>query len=192
MRRLLLPVALALSAASPAAFGMDPALRGFYLGAGIGEATVELEDNDSPIDFEGDDTGFKLIAGYRIIDWVAVEVNYTNYGKPRDRVLGVNVETQFKAFSASAIGLLPLGDFDLFGRLGIARVEGDIRAVDFDVSESDDETDPLFGLGGQYRHGNLAIRAEWEAIALGFDEDDDDNDADEFVSMLSVGFTYKF
>lgn len=46
----------ALSAASPAAFGMDPALRGFYIGGSVGEASVKLEDNDSFVDFEGDDT----------------------------------------------------------------------------------------------------------------------------------------
>jgi hypothetical protein len=192
MRWLLLPIAL--TAASPAAFGMDPALRGFYIGGSVGEASVKLEDNDSFADFEGDDTGYKFIAGYRIIDWVAVEANYAHYGEAQDRVLGFDFETELKAFSVSGLGMLPLGKFDLFGRLGIARVEGTFRSLNFPIADSDDDFQPMFGLGAQYRHNDLGIRVEWEAIDLGFeaDEDDDDGDTDELVYMLSLGVTYKF
>jgi opacity protein-like surface antigen len=193
MRRLLFP--LVLLAASPAALAMDPALRGLYIGGGIGEAEVELEDNDSFADFEGDDTGYKFILGYRFIDWVAVEMNYARYGEAQDRFLGLTYENEFTALSVSAIGMLPLGKFDLFGRLGIANVEGDFRIVNAPGSDDgDDNVEPMFGFGAQYRPiPKLAIRAEWEAIQLGFDDDDDDErDGDDWVSMLSVGVTYKF
>lgn len=191
MRWLLLPIAL--SAMSPAAFGMDPSLRGFYIGGGVGEATVELEDDDSAVDFKGDDTGHKLIAGYRIIDWVAVEANYANYGEARDTLFGFEFESDFKALSVSGLGMLPLGNFDLFGRLGVARVDGTFRAVRFNASTSDESTQPIFGLGGQYRHDNLGFRVEWEAIELGFDDDgDDERDGDDWVELVSVAVTYKF
>lgn len=193
MRRLLFP--LVLLAASPAALAMDPSLRGLYIGGGIGEATVELEDDDSFADFKGDDTAYKFILGYRIIDWVAVEMNYARYGEAQDEFLGFTVENEFTALSVSALGMLPLGDFDLFGRLGIANVEGDFRVVNLPGGEdSDDNVEPMFGLGAQYRPlPNLAIRAEWELIQLGFDDDDDDErDGDDWVDMLSLGVTYKF
>ncbi|MDY6949157.1 MAG: outer membrane beta-barrel protein [Pseudomonadota bacterium] len=193
MRRLLFP--LVLLAASPAALAMDPALRGLYIGGGIGEAKVELEDNDSFADFEGDDTGYKFILGYRFIDWVAVEMNYARYGEAQDRFLGFTYENEFTALSVSALGMLPLGNFDLFGRLGIANVEGDFRVVNIPGSEDgDDNLEPMFGLGAQYRPiPHLAIRAEWEAIQLGFDDDnDDERDGDDWVSMLSLGVTYRF
>lgn len=202
MRWLLLPVALC--AVSPAAFAMDPSLRGFYIGGAVGDATVELEDDFSGESFDADDTGYKVIVGYRIIDWVAVEVNYSDYGNPVDDFFGVDIESSFNAKSVSALGMLPLGNFDLFGRLGVARVEGDFRAVGTNIRAGDESTEPMFGLGAQFRpNPNLAIRLEWEAILLDADDhddddwddfwdDDDDRDDGDWVSMLSLGVTYKF
>jgi hypothetical protein len=181
---------LALAAQASAA---EEDLRGFYLGAGIGNATLELEDSESTADFKGDDTGYKVIAGYRILDWLAVEANYAQYGEPSDRVLGVELEGDFTAFSASAVAMLPLQSVDLFGRAGIAAWDGTLRSVQFGVSASEDNVDPLFGLGAQLRFGAFALRAEWEALLLSFDDDDDDeSDGDDWVDMLSVGFTYRF
>ena len=205
MRWLLLPVALC--AVSPAALAMDESLRGFYIGGAIGDAAVEFEDDESGASFDGDDTGYKLMVGYRIIPWVAVELNYSDYGDPVDNFLGVDLEASYDATSASVLGMLPLGGFDLFGRLGFARLDADFEAVGFDVSDSDRTTEPLFGLGAQYRpNPNLAIRVEWEAVLLDANNDDDDDwddfwddddwdedrDDGDWVSMLSLGFLYKF
>jgi opacity protein-like surface antigen len=202
MRWLVLPVALC--AVSPAAFAMDPSLRGFYIGGAIGNATVEFEDDWTGDTFDADDTGYKIIVGYRIIDWVAVEVNYSDYGAPVDRFLGRDVEMSFNGTSISALGMLPLGKFDLFGRLGISRLEGDLKVVGFRGSFSNEETEPMIGIGAQFRPTqNLAIRLEVEGVLLDASNDDDDDDDfwnDDFdndddgdwVDMLSLGVTYKF
>jgi opacity protein-like surface antigen len=202
MRWLVLPVALC--AVSPAAFAMDPSLRGFYIGGAIGNATVEFEDDWTGDTFDADDTGYKIIVGYRIIDWVAVEVNYSDYGAPVDRFLGSDVEMSFNGTSISALGMLPLGKFDLFGRLGISRLEGDLKVVGFRDSFSNEETEPMIGIGAQFRPTqNLAIRLEVEGVLLDASNDDDDDDDfwnDDFdnddegdwVDMLSLGVTYKF
>jgi opacity protein-like surface antigen len=205
MRWLVLPVALC--AVSPAAFAMNPSLRGFYIGGAVGDATVEFEDDFSGQTFDADDTGYKIIVGYRIIDWVAVEVNYSDYGNPVDRIFGVDLEASYDAKSVSALGMLPLGRFDLFGRLGIARVDSDFQVAGFRTSGgSDESTEPLFGLGAQFRpNPNLAIRLEWDGILIDADNGDDDDWDDDFwdddwdddddgdwVSMLSLGVTYKF
>jgi outer membrane protein with beta-barrel domain len=175
-----------------AAYADDPAV-GFYLGAGVGTATLELEDSNSIADFEGDDTGFKVAAGYRFLKWVAVEAAYQDYGQPEDDVLGLQLRGEFNAFSVSALGLLPLGNFDLFARGGIARWDGSLTAAPFGVEVSEDNTDPLFGLGAQYRLGQLAIRLEYEALLLGFDDDQDDEaDGDDWVDLVSVGVTWTF
>jgi OOP family OmpA-OmpF porin len=205
MRWLLLPVALC--AVSPAALAMDPTLHGFYIGGAVGDATVEFEDDQTGEQFDADDTGYKIILGYRIIDWVAVEVNYTDYGDPVDDFFGVDLEASYDAKSVSVLGMLPLRNFDLFGRLGFSRLDADFRAVGFNVSDSEESTEPLFGLGAQFRpNPNLAIRLEWDAVLLDANNDDnddwddfwDDDDWDEdrddgdWVSMLSLGVTYKF
>jgi len=199
-RWLALPVALC--AASPAALARDPALAGAYIGGSIGDSTLEFKDDDTGQKFDADDTGFKLTAGYRIIDWVAVELNYTDFGKPVDRIFGVDLEADYSAVSISALGMLPLGrNFDLFGRLGVARLDADFRARGFANSASDKSTEPLFGIGAQFRANNFAVRIEYEGILLDadrkyrdwWDDDDwDDRDDSDWLSMLSLGFTYKF
>jgi OOP family OmpA-OmpF porin len=185
---------LALLALSPVARAAEERLTGFYVGGGVGKANVELEDSNTTADFKGDDTGFKLIAGYRIIDWLAVEANYADYGKPSDRIFGLGFEGDVTAFSISAIGMLPLDSVDLFIRGGISRWDAKLRGLnDRFVLASDDNVDPLFGLGAQLRFGNVAIRAEWEALLLGFDDDgDDEADGDDWADMVSVGATVRF
>lgn len=198
MRWLLLPVALC--AVSPAAFAMDPSLRGFYVGGAIGDAKVDVEDDQTGETFDANDTGYKLIVGYRIIDWVAVEVNYSDYGDPNDFFFGRDFTASYDGTSVSALGMLPLGNFDLFGRLGITRLESQFKVAGFRGSIDDETTEPLIGLGAQFRpHPNLAIRLEWEGILLDADNDDnddfwdsDDDDDGDWVSMLSLGVTYKF
>lgn len=200
IRWLALPVALC--AASPAAFARDPALAGPYIGASIGDSTVQFKDDETRQEFDADDTGYKVTAGYRIIDWVAVELNYTDFGKPVDRIFGIDMEANYTAVSVSALGMLPLGsNFDLFGRLGVARLDSDFRARGFSGSVSDKSTEPLVGIGAQFRSSNLAIRLEFEGILLDannrndddwWDDDWDDNDGGDWLSMLSLGFTYKF
>jgi OOP family OmpA-OmpF porin len=200
-RWLLLPIALC--AASPAAFARDPALAGPYFGGSIGDSTVKFKDDQTREEFDADDTGFKVIAGYRIIDWVAVELNYTDFGKPVDRIFGVDLQTDYSAVSVSALGMLPLGsNFDLFGRLGVARLDAKFSARGFSGSDSDKSTEPVFGIGAQFRASNLAVRIEYEGILLDannrddhdwWDDDwDDNNDSGDWLSMLSLGFTYKF
>ena len=204
MRWLLLPVALC--AASPAALAMDPSLRGFYIGGAIGDATVDFEDDQTGETFDADDTGYKIIVGYRIIDWVAVEVNFSDYGNPSDRFFGRDLQASYDARSVSALGMLPLGNFDLFGRLGFSRLDAEFRTAGFNGISSEESTEPLFGLGAQFRpNPNLAIRLEWEAVLLDANNDDDDDwddfwdddwdddrDDGDWVSMLSLGVTYKF
>lgn len=204
-RWLSLPIALC--AVSPAALARDPALAGPYFGGSIGDSTVQFKDDETREEFDADDTGFKVIAGYRIIDWVAVELNYTDFGKPVDRIFGVDLQADYSAVSVSALGMLPLGrNFDLFGRLGVARLDADFSARGFSGSDSQKSTEPVFGIGAQFRADNLAIRIEYEAILLDAnnrddadwwddwndgDDWDDNNDSD-WLSMLSLGFTYKF
>lgn len=171
----------------------DEVEHGFYLGGAVGQSSLELEDADSTVDFKADDTAYKLILGYRIIDWVAVEASYSNFGTPSDEIFGIETEGDFNALAIEAMGLLPLGSFDLFAKGGIAAWEGTLRADEIDLSFSEDNVDVKFGLGAQYRFGGLALRAEYEAVLLGFDDDgDDEADGDDWVDMVSLGLTYTF
>ena len=67
---------LALAAFGPQAMAAD---NGFYLGAGISQSNTELELAGFGSD-DVDDTGFKVIGGWRPLDWLAVEANYIDLG----------------------------------------------------------------------------------------------------------------
>ena len=150
--------------------------NGVYLGGSIGLAGVE----EGSIDFDADSTGFKLIAGWRFIDWLAIEGNYIDFGSGDDDVLGETVEIDSSAWSLSAVGFLPVGPVDLFARVGVVGWNADLSVPGF--SESADGTDLTYGVGAQFRLGSLAFRGEYEL----FDFDGTD------VDLFSVGITWTF
>jgi hypothetical protein len=53
--------------------------NGFYLGVGVGQSNVDIDS--ATVHVDGDDTGFKAIAGFRPLDSFGVEVNYVDFGK---------------------------------------------------------------------------------------------------------------
>lgn len=164
--------ALAL-AASPAI----AADNGIYLGASIGASGVE----DDELDFDGHATGYKVIAGWRFLDWLAVEGNYVDFGSTDDTVLGERIEADADGLSLSALVFLPVGPVDVFGRVGAVDWSADVSSVDLGDFE-DDGTDLTYGVGAQFRLGSLAFRAEYELFELG----------DSDVDMISVGVTWTF
>ena len=87
MRKTLIAAALAASFSllSLPALSAD---NGIYIGASVGQSGVQYDE-----DFEGENfsfdasaTGFKAIAGWRFIDWLAVEANYVDLGSGDDNV----------------------------------------------------------------------------------------------------------
>jgi len=177
---------------STTALAEEP-VRGFYVGGGVGSATLELEDTDSLADFKSDDTGFRFIAGYRWFRYFAIEANFTDYGKQQDRVLGVDLEGDFSALHASAVGLIPLGSFDLFGKAGLAYLDGSLARLGSRTRVSDSNVEPILGLGAQFRSGHLSIRAEGEALFLSFDDDGDGQaDGDDYIGFVSLSATWSF
>src|SRR6188472_2660971 len=60
---------LSLAALAPQASAAD---NGFYLGAGITQTEFDIDDVGSD---SLDDNSFKLIAGFRPLDWLAIEAN---------------------------------------------------------------------------------------------------------------------
>jgi hypothetical protein len=73
----------------------------------------------TPIRFDADATGYKVILGWRPLDWLAVEGNYVDLGSGDDDVLGERVESEIDGLTLSAVGFLPVGPVDLFARAGI-------------------------------------------------------------------------
>ena len=168
---------LSLAAMAPQAAAAD---NGFYLGAGITQTEFDFDDFGS----DGlDDNSFKLIAGFRPLDWLAVEANYIDLGGEsfEDEDLGsVSVDTS--AITVSALAIAEVGVIDLFAKVGFANWKID---VDSDLGGgSDDGWEPTYGVGVGAHFGSLGVRAEYETFSA------DDWDVD--VDTLSLSFTYTF
>jgi hypothetical protein len=178
MRKLMLLMGLLAASASASA-----ADNGVYVGAGIGQASVEIDGIDSiaGTDFDGDDLGYKLIVGVRPLDWLGFEANYVNFGEPDDTVLGVKIKTEGYGIAGYAVGFVGLGPVDLFAKAGAMSWD---TKIDTDFGRDDfDGTDLAYGVGAQFRLLSLGVRAEYEV----FDIDDVDD-----ANMLSVSVTYTF
>jgi hypothetical protein len=166
---------LSLAAIAPQAAAAD---NGFYLGAGITQTEFDIDNLGSD---SLDDNSFKLIAGFRPLDWLAVEANYIDLGGENSD--GVSVDA--KATTISALAIAELGVVDLYARAGLANWNFDISDSEFNAS--DDGWEPTFGVGVGAHFGSLGLRAEYEMFKTDlFDELDTD------VSTLSLSFTYTF
>lgn len=154
--------------------------NGFYLGAGIAQAGVEAEE--AGVEFDGDDTGFKVIAGFRPIEWLAVELNYVDLGTADDSVGGFNVEADTTGIDAFGVLFLPIPVVDIFFKAGVISWDQDV-SVSGVGSISDDGTDFAYGAGVGLGFGNLGARLEYERFEI--------EDADT-VDMISLGLTWTF
>ena len=134
---------------------------GWYVGGDIGK--VDIEDED--------DTGWRIVGGYKINRNFAAELGYSSLFDKG----GVEVT----AWELVGIASFPVANqFSVFGKLGFAMWD-----VDAGVFGSDDGTDLTFGLGVQYDFTpKLGLRGQWQRY------DVSDADADVF----SVGVVYKF
>lgn len=149
---------LAVGFAAPSALAAE---SGFYVGAGAGQAT--LRDDASGIgDVDESDTAWKAFVGYRlgalpILDF-AGELTYRDFGKPG----GSNFEYEASGYDASALGILTLGPIDLFARVGVGQY--DVESKINGISDDNDGTAGMFGIGAGFRIGRVNIRAEWERV----------------------------
>jgi hypothetical protein len=151
---------------------------GFYLGAGVGQFNVQIDDidqTDNAIErLDDDDRAWKAFAGWRFGPYIAVEAAYIDFGTPNSRsdASGSNGDFQVdvSGFAPYVIGTLPLGPVELFAKIGYYFYDVDLRvdiddplAPDLDSSSSDE--DLLYGGGvGMTFLQHLNARLEYERI----------------------------
>lgn len=167
-----------------AALGMSAsvAAQGFYVGASALQSRFD-QDNFDVDDVDDEDTGWKLIAGYRLMPAFGVEGTYTKFGKAEAPSVAVGgpFEAKAKAFSLFGVGFLPVGPVELFAKAGAARIDadGNVGAVLFE----DKKIEFAYGAGAQFRIGRLGLRAEYERI---------DTDVIGDLDVISAGAVYHF
>lgn len=160
--------------------------RGFYVGAGVGEYNVKVNDIDDvgPVvgDFDSDDTSFKVFGGYRLNPYIAFELDYIDLGQPEANVAGFPIQTKTDGFAPYVVGTLPLGIFELFAKAGYLFYDVDVDVDDVQISDSGE--DLVYGVGaGVNFFEHLNLRLEYEEIDI---EDTDDSNA----LWLSAGWRF--
>lgn len=168
--------------------------------AGLPLVSSELDDND---------TGYKIQAGYKFNENLAVEGGYVDLGRLNynaelgmtNTILGGSASETLDAygFNIEAVGILPLGaGFSLFGKAGaiLAVVKTDVSAtasgLNGSVSLEDDDTKtsfkPAAGVGAAFDlNETLSVRVEYERF---FDLKSADGDGD--IDLASIGLVARF
>jgi hypothetical protein len=171
--------ALTLAAFGPQAMAAD---NGFYLGAGITQTKFDTDEFGAE---ELDDNSFKVIAGWRPLDWLAVEANYIDLGgeSVSDGTTDISLDTN--AVTVAGFVIAEIGIVDLFAKAGYAFWNADIEIDDpilGSIDASEDGNDLLYGAGIGVHFGSVGVRAEYEIFEM---EDLD-------VDTISLSVTYTF
>jgi hypothetical protein len=164
---------LALLALAPLAQAAD---NGIYLGAGYVQSEYGFDD-PGDVDFDDEDGGYKLIAGWRPIDNFGVEVNYIDHGDATVGDARIGAET----ISGFAVGYVALPVVDLFAKAGATSWKVDARSDGLSFDE--DDLDFAWGVGIQARIWSIGARLEYEQFPIVDDEK---------LDTISLSFTYTF
>ena len=138
--------------------------------------------------------GHKVVVGLQANEFVGLEAQYTDLGKPKDKftvrdsgnLYNAKGTAQTRGIGGNLVGTLPLNDFKVFAKVGYHRMETKVKIAGLG-SESFKEREwvPSVGLGGAYTlTPELDVIAEYERYK---DVADDYN-----VDFASVGIRYKF
>ena len=145
---------------------------GFYIGAGVGDATVK------DANFDESDSAYKIFGGYNIgfiplVDF-AVEGSYVDFGKPSNSTTSIDVT----GLNAYGLAGLSFGPFGVFAKAGALRWDSDISGTS---NTNDSGTDPAYGIGARFALGSFSVRAEYETY-----------DLDRDLDMVSVSGVFTF
>lgn len=164
------------AALAAAAFGAQAADRGFYAGAGVGQAMVDESGYDD------EDTAFSVFGGYQVNRYFGVEAGYTDFGTLEPRGLGADIEAD--SAYLTAVGSLPITErFSAYAKAGVQRWNVDASIPGLTGRVDDSGTDPTYGVGVQYRLTDaVALRGEVSRFEL--------DDADLDVAQLQVRFDF--
>ena len=99
MRFIFALAATALLAAAPALAADD---AGFYVGAGVGSFGIDANVGEFG-KFSGNDTSFKLLAGYDFMKFLGAEVEYLDGGSAEDTLSDVKTNIDVTGWNVSVV-----------------------------------------------------------------------------------------
>ena len=99
---------------------------GPYVGAGVGSYGVDVGA------FSGDDTGYKVFAGWMFSPFIGGELEYIDGGSAEEFGAGLDMT----GFNASLKAVYPIDQFSLFAKAGLYMWDADVRIAILDSCAS--------------------------------------------------------
>jgi len=157
----LLSVVLLSSTLGAVAFGANAEDHRVYMGAGVGQSSVDEGSYDDH------DTSFSVFGGYDFNKYFGVEGGYADLGKLESNAGGPPLEAT--APYVVTVGKLPINDkVSVYAKAGINRWSLDDAAPALTGTSDDSGTDATYGLGVQYRvNDRYALRGDYSRLKLG-------------------------
>jgi OOP family OmpA-OmpF porin len=163
-------------------------VHGPYVGAGWGRFNVEPENIGDVATgvaniARSHDGAYKITAGYRFMPYFALEANYVDFGNPGSTFSTSGSDGNYKlhasGFAPMAVGTLPLGPFEIFGKAGWLYSNNNVKLYlnqpgQQVIQSSHSSTDFMWGGGlGITVLNHLNINAEYDRIQLQNTHDSD-------------------
>jgi len=178
---------------------------GVYVGGAIGQGSADISAADlddgsfTSREVNDTDTDWKVYGGWRLFRFFAVEAAYNDMGEVSAGGTSdgsgfvwapgeVSQRASVDGISLATMGVLPLGKFDLFAKVGYLFWDADLTVVNDalqggSVRGSEDGEDTLYGAGFVWNYtGPGALRLEYELGKI--DQLD--------INSLSAGVTFMF
>ena len=159
--------ALALAGAGQAvAQNPEELQQGVYVGGGIGDFSMEIDDFDTDdIDFDESDSAYKFFVGYRFNQFFAAQFDWLDLGGGDSGTGAEHLDLDTDGYALRIEGTLPLAFFELFATAGMvySDTEGTFGGVPFDESDSD----PVYSVGAGFEIAErVVLRLEYEIIDI--------------------------
>lgn len=166
---------IAAFAAAPAFAQPFPAYApAWYIGAGIGQGTLDTNSNAfndaNGISVGSKETTYTVRGGWRFTPWTAIELAYYDLGKydfharPAGTNINIDGSAKVKSYGAAFVGIIPINQLDLYGRVGWVRTktEAQANAAGFVANASDYKSEATYGAGGRWNFTpQWGLFAEW-------------------------------
>jgi OOP family OmpA-OmpF porin len=166
-------LAAAVAACIPA-MAQQPVAAPWYFGFGAGQGHLGVSGTDltglNNASVGNTETTYTIRTGYRFSPYGAIELGYYDLGKydfhGSSGALNIDGEAKAKSVGLSLVGILPMNQFDLYGRIGYARSELKVNAssalTPTPLNSKDKQTEATYGVGGHWWWGpNGGLFLEW-------------------------------
>jgi OOP family OmpA-OmpF porin len=172
-------VAAALLGASSLALAQAPAFNTapqlpWYIGAGIGGGHLNRSASDltglNNAQLDDNDTTWTVRGGWRFSPFAAIELGYYDLGRYNfsGTAVGTNVPVEGSARARSVglsfVGILPINNFDIYGRIGYAHSELKFNAntTFLTGNQNERQNEATYGAGVRWTFArNWALFGEW-------------------------------